>query len=190
MKKQAYKCDSILLSRFFDGEIGLDEQRRLNRHLKECPECRKDLRDYTTLSRVFKKGLEEELEKVDFNRLEASLLARTATKKISRLTKFQDLFVSRKLLIPAATFAAVMVISLTIALYFAPSPRPSAIIKSFTGDISSVMIIETPASRQMIIWYKEISMNGGNKDGSKEVNNAVDFVCSNFRAGGIGLGRA
>jgi hypothetical protein len=190
MRKRAYKCDDILLSRFFDGEIGLDEQRRLNRHLKECPDCRKDLRDYTSLSLVFKKGLEEELEKVDFKGLEARLLARTTTEKISWFTRFKDLFVSRKLLVPATAFAAAMVISLTLALYFAPSPRPSAIIKSFTGDISSVMIIETPASRQMIIWYKEISMNGGNKDGSKEVNNAVDFVRSNFRAGGIGLCRA
>lgn len=190
MKKRPYKCDSILLSRFLDGEIGLDGQWQLDRHLEECPECQKNLRDYRSLSGVFKKGLEKELAKVDFNRLQAKLLARITTKKISWFTRFQDLFMSRRLLVPAAAFAAVVVISLTLTLYFAPSPRPSAIIKSFTGDISSVMIIETPASHQMIIWYKEISMNGGNKDGSKEISNAVDLVCSDFRAGGISLGRA
>jgi hypothetical protein len=32
---------------------------------------------------------------------------------------------------------------------------PSAIINSFTGSMSSVMIFETPETRQTILWYKE-----------------------------------
>ena len=36
-----------------------------------------------------------------------------------------------------------------------PMPVPSAIINSFTGSVSSVMILETPETREIILWYNE-----------------------------------
>jgi hypothetical protein len=36
-----------------------------------------------------------------------------------------------------------------------PAYVPSAIIKSFSGSMSSVMVFETPETRQTILWYNE-----------------------------------
>ena len=46
-----------------------------------------------------------------------------------------------------------------------PGDMPSAIVSSFTGQISSVMIIETPKEHHTIIWFSEdVNMNGGDNE--------------------------
>ena len=36
-----------------------------------------------------------------------------------------------------------------------PAPVPSALIDSFTGAVSTVMVLETPETRETILWYSE-----------------------------------
>ncbi|UCD86600.1 MAG: zf-HC2 domain-containing protein, partial [Desulfobacterales bacterium] len=54
-------CDLTMLSRFFDQELGPDEQSRIDKHLKYCPASQKVLRANQSISTLRRAGLEEEL---------------------------------------------------------------------------------------------------------------------------------
>jgi len=149
-------CDPGLIERFFDNELGPDEHRRVSKHLKSCPFCQKALRDNQAISTLFKSSLNKELSQTNLDDLEERVVDLIREKSVPWWKKITDLFVSRKLLIPATAMAAILIF-ITLTRQPAPVSDPSAIIKSFSGDVSSVMIIETPKSRQTIIWYNESS---------------------------------
>ena len=156
MKKPHIACDEELIGRFFDGELGQKEQDRLNRHLKDCPSCQEIFRDNRAISALFRGTLEREISQTRFSVLETRVLERIRQKETPWWKRLLRLFFSNKLLIPATAAAALI---LFIAITKAPTTvsDPSALIGSFSGEVSSVMIIETPKSHQTIIWYKESS---------------------------------
>ncbi len=155
MKKGHTECDSILLSRFLDQELGPDQHAKLEAHLRDCPFCQKTAREHHALADLFKAKVEKAVSLTDFGHLERQVMDRVRDVQEPWWQKAGSLLFSKKMLIPAVS-AAVMLI-----LFFSyPRPPeqaigPSAIINSFTGDISSVMILETPKSRQTIIWFDE-----------------------------------
>jgi len=149
-------CDPALIERFFDNELGPDEHQRVSKHLKSCPSCQKVLRDNQAISTLFKSSFNKELSQTNLDDLEERVVDLIRKKSVPWWKKISDLFVSRKLLIPATAMAAILIF-ITLTRQPAPVSDPSAIIKSFSGDVSSVMIIETPKSRQTVIWYNESS---------------------------------
>jgi hypothetical protein len=78
---------------------------------------------------------------------------------------------------PARLFLPVAVTVLAAAIYIIPRPfkiapdsqAPSAIINSFTGSVTSVMLFETPNTHQTIIWFKEDSTANGENDAVQKI---------------------
>ncbi|MEA2040209.1 MAG: anti-sigma factor [Thermodesulfobacteriota bacterium] len=154
MKKAYGECDEELIGRYFDGELSQKEYERISRHLKECPSCQKVLQDYQAISTVSVDSLEQEASRADFGLLETRVLDQIRQKGHPWRERITELVFSGKLLIPATALAALI---LFFAITRSPTTLsgPSAIIEAFSGEVSSVMIIEAPNSRQTIIWYKE-----------------------------------
>ncbi|MBL7225868.1 MAG: zf-HC2 domain-containing protein [Desulfobacteraceae bacterium] len=156
MKKAHHECDEELIGRYFDGELSQEEYDSISRHLKDCPSCQKTLQDNQAISTVFRDNLEREVSQADFGVLETRVLDQIRQKENPWWERITKLFFSNKLLIPATALA---VLILFFAIMRSPTTisGPSAIIEAFSGEVSSVMIIETPKSHQTIIWYKETS---------------------------------
>jgi len=156
MKKAHVECDQNLIDRFFDRELGQDEYHRIGKHLEDCPTCQKMLRDNQAISTLFRASLDREISRAGLDRLEESVLDLVRQKKAPWWKRFAEQFVLKRPLIPAT---AVALVALFFIIERGPvrGSDPSAIVKSFSGETSSVMIIEAPKSRQTIIWYKETS---------------------------------
>ncbi|MCP4664758.1 MAG: zf-HC2 domain-containing protein [Deltaproteobacteria bacterium] len=155
MKKVPTKCEPALVSRFSDGELGPEEHALLSSHLRDCASCQKTHRENQALSALFKASLEGELSQVNLHAFEQGVMDKIQAGNSPWWMGFRDLLAPKKILIPAAAMAAMLVLFFSLMRPLAPVTAPSAIINSFTGEVSSVMIIETPKSRQTIIWFNE-----------------------------------
>ncbi len=151
-------CDLRLLNDFRDGELGGEERARVEKHLEKCGACKEKLREYDRISGIYKVGMDSTLSGTSFDGLEEAVMKQIRKKRVSLWDKFTDLFLSKRFLIPVSSMATVLIICLALFRhgYFSEEPTgPSAIVDSFTGDVTSVVIMETPESRQTIIWYSE-----------------------------------
>ncbi len=160
MKKDNNKCDAGLLNRFFDQELEPSEHVRVSKHLKHCSSCQKALQDNQSLSVIFTENFNMKLSQADLSKIEIGKIEKNVTglvqnKRELLWIKLKSLFGSERFLIPVSVAAAVFVIFFSIMGYNPSAPGPSALIKSCTGNVSSLMIIETPKSRQTIIWFNE-----------------------------------
>ena len=156
MKKAYGECDEELIGRYLDGETSQEEYDRISRHLKDCLSCQKTLRDHQDISTVFKEVLQREASQADFAELETRILDQIRQKEGAWWKRISRPVFSARLLVPASAMAALI---LFFAITRGPETiaGPSAVIEAFSGEVSSVMIIETPESRQTILWYKEAS---------------------------------
>ncbi len=157
MKNEHINCDPSLLSLFFDQELPPAEHERVIVHLKDCPACRKELRDIRAVSSMFRAGLENNTLQAGLLNIERSVIDRIKRKKEPWWNRFSNILTSRKFVIYAAGAAAMLVISVSGIRHSAIEAGPSAIVDSFTGETSSVMIMETPESQHTIIWFNEDS---------------------------------
>ena len=148
------KCDPTLLARLFDRELGLDEAARVGRHLKNCPSCQKELRENEDISTLFKAGLDDQLSRIDLSDLEQRVLEHIQRNRVPWWMRLRELFVSKRFLVPATAIATILLL-FSLTRHPVTVSGPSAIIDSFTGEISSVIILETPRSRQTILWFSE-----------------------------------
>jgi len=162
-------CDPALLSRFFDGELGPDEQACIRAHLKECFSCQKALIDHQRISALFKTISNGAASQAKFDDIEEGVMSQIRKDRDPWWLKFKAFFLSKKLLVPATAFTAAFIILFSLLRAPLPESGPSAIINSFTGEISSVIIMETPESRQTIIWFNETGVGEGiEDDGTQE----------------------
>jgi anti-sigma factor RsiW len=154
MENRSYSCNLEEISRFFDGETSPAETRRIEEHLHECPGCRQELTRLREISGMLRQTVETAREEIDFQRFEQQILTAAIQHRPMRDRLKEGLF-SWRLAIPAA--AAALLIVFFISTLFQPSlsSGPSAIIDSFTGQVKSVMILETTSKRQTVIWYSE-----------------------------------
>ncbi|MDM8522234.1 zf-HC2 domain-containing protein [Desulfococcaceae bacterium HSG8] len=159
MKKNHDKCNPLLLNRFFDQELGPDEHARVSKHLRDCPSCQKALRENQSLSALVADNFEKTVSGTRFDHIEDNVLERIRNDRIPWQIKLKSLFAPKRLLIPAGALVAIFILFFSLVKSPVPVSGPSAIINSFTGDISSVIIIETPESRQTIIWFNETADN-------------------------------
>lgn len=148
-------CDPTLLGRLFDRELGLDEHARVSRHLENCPSCQKELRENEAISTLFKAGLDDQLSQINLSDLEARVLELIERKRVSWWMRLRGLFVCKRLLVPATAIATILLLFFYLTRPPATVSGPSAIIDSFTGEISSVIILHTPRSHQTILWISE-----------------------------------
>ena len=152
MKKDNITCDPALIGRFFDRELGLDEDAQVDRHLKNCPSCQKELRENEAISTLFKAGLDNRLSRIDLIDLEPRVLELIHKNEVSWWKRLRNTFVFKRFLVPV-TATAIILLFLLFAKHPVPASECSAIINSFTGETSSLIIIQTPRSNQTIIWF-------------------------------------
>ncbi|BBO67144.1 hypothetical protein DSCA_10740 [Desulfosarcina alkanivorans] len=147
-------CDGGLLDRYLDGDLDAAEKARMAAHLEHCRTCRRQADAMVAFSQDFHDRIEQATDAVDFMALEKQVLTKALRQHRSR-GGFSTFRASLKYAIPAAVTACILIFFAYPTFVAKSSPAPSAIINSFTGSVSSVMIFETPETRQTILWYNE-----------------------------------
>ena len=153
MKKPSRYCDPVMVNRFLDKELDLADDASVDRHINSCPSCRKMLDDLNTLSRQVRTHITGICD-TDHASIEKSLLESICKKKTPFGDRMKEALLSKKVWIPVTAAASFLLVFFTM---FKPIgvTEPSAIIASLSGDVSSVVIIETPRTRQTILWFSE-----------------------------------
>ncbi|BBO80344.1 anti-sigma factor family protein [Desulfosarcina ovata] len=146
-------CDEALLNRYLDGQLDPMEQQRMESHLAHCRECRRQVAILSGFSRGLCRRIEQASETVDFSALEKEVVIKAL--RPSRAVGGNPLLAAMKFLVPMAATAGVLLFFAHSHFLAKPDVGPSAIINSFTGSMSSVMIFETPNTHQTILWYNE-----------------------------------
>jgi len=147
-------CDEILLDRYLDGDLEAGEMAQIEAHISGCLECRRHVSTLATFSQSLRDRVKHATDSVDFVALEKQVLNKALRQYRSRgsVSRF---IASLKYVIPATVTAGLLLFFAYSNYVLKPPPAPSAIINSFTGSMSSVMIFETPETRQTILWYTE-----------------------------------
>jgi predicted anti-sigma-YlaC factor YlaD len=150
-------CDvynPVQLSRFADGEMDDDTSQEIGNHLGHCSICRQMVEAHHHLSTISKAVLKAELSLGEGLRIESRVIEHVRRKQ-PRTDGWAAVFMSKKVLIPVAAIASFGLFFLFSMKPDMPLVGPSAIIESFSGDISSVIIMETPESHETVLWYSE-----------------------------------
>ena len=147
-------CDEILLDRYLDGDLDTGEMTRMEAHLGGCRRCRRQVAAMAALSQDLRDRVQQATDSVDFMDLEKKVLSKALRQHGSR-GGFYTFFASLKYTIPVTVTAGLLFFFAYSNYMVQSAPVPSAIINSFTGSMSSVMIFETPETRQTILWYTE-----------------------------------
>ena len=171
MPKSLCHIDPIMLSQYADGEVKSDEAERIRKHLSNCPDCRKALNDNQLLSSHFKNYLNLNTSRINPSALETNVLEKIHQKNEILRDKIKRLLFSKKILIPVAAMASIVFLLLYFSYRFtflnsdepirrfpvqtSAATAPSAIVDSFSGETSAVMIMQTPNSHETILWYNE-----------------------------------
>lgn len=163
MKENAIlkECDPIMLCHYYDRELGPGDIKKVDEHLKTCLSCQKALQDHHLISSHFRADLKAKLPHTNLESLEKRVLIRIKDRRGLGWHGISNLLFLKKFYIPATALAAALVIFFSFMFYPASPSDPSAIVTSLTGQISSVMIFETPNTQQTILWFKEdLPLNG------------------------------
>jgi len=147
-------CDEILLDRYLDGDLDAGEKTRMEAHLEDCRQCRRQVAAMAAFSQDLRDRVQQAADSVDFMALEKKVLNKALRQHGSR-GGFSTFIASLKYTIPVTVTAGLLFFFAYSNYLVQPVPVPSAIINSFTGSMSSVMIFETPETRQTILWYTE-----------------------------------
>jgi anti-sigma factor RsiW len=147
-------CDEILLDRYLDGDLGSAEKAQMAVHLGECRQCRLHVETMTDFLQAFRGRVQQVTDAVDYVGLEKQVLNKALWPHRSR-SVFSRVIASLKYAIPATVMAGGLLFFAYSNTVVKPVSAPSAVINSFTGAMSSVMIFETPETRQTILWYHE-----------------------------------
>ena len=166
MKAESQRCDSELLSRYIDGETSPEETRRVDSHLQGCADCRLVVRQQAELAERLRREVSAAGQQVDFDRLQQRIVD-AAHRRPPVWRRLAGLPFTWKLMVPAAATAMLALFFFSSVLEPPAAPGPSAIINSFTGRVSSVMILETPKSHQTVIWYSEEAATGNGAENKK-----------------------
>lgn len=154
MSNISCKYDPEIISRFYDQELEQEEYVRVKEHIYGCRTCREILSDLENVSGRVRDHFSESMLKSQFADTEDNVINEISKKKMTWFGSAAEILMSKKVLVPAAAAVSIM---LVFAVFFrtqVPS-GPSAIVTSLSGDNSSVIIMETPDTRQTILWFNE-----------------------------------
>lgn len=158
MKNNSHKIDHALLNAWMDNELDSDEHAMFDDHLKECPACQKEAMSYGQISSLITKNIEQAAENTNFGPMEQRLFDALEKRNKPWWIRLACFMGTGRVLIPAGTLAAVLLVFFFSMQPAARIPGPSALISSLSGDYASVMIMETPNEQQTIIWIQETAL--------------------------------
>ena len=144
-----------MISRFIDGELRPFESERVQAHLDICPSCRRTEETNRFFCEHFKKTVATERRRVNFDTFEYRLFSKIKNRPVSWKVRVFEFITLKRFYIPSTALAAALILFFVL---FSPTglpPGPSAIVTSFSGEMSSVMIFETPETHQTILWFNE-----------------------------------
>jgi hypothetical protein len=148
------RYDPILIERFCDGEMDAETQAEIQMHVESCFACQKIMREHWMIGAMAKEALSQNLTHSERLRVKRRVMDRIRS-EAGEGQGIRQYAALKKLLIPAAAVASLFFFSI---IFYQPDERPagpSATIESITGNISSVMIMETPEERETVLWYSE-----------------------------------
>jgi len=154
MQENLSHCDSELISRYYDGELGQVERSQVENHILVCASCKKILEDLKAISSQYGAHLARQSVGVDTRETEEHVLDRLQRAEAPWWAKVKDTFLSKKILVSATATACVALLLITVLRVPVPD-SPSAIVTSVSGDVSSIIILEAPETRQTILWFNE-----------------------------------
>jgi hypothetical protein len=161
MKKEKGVCQYKRIQEYFDGELSSFESDRLKNHLKSCTTCKKWLEEMEFVSRMYKTRITEFSEASGGFFEEARLIGGINRKRRYSFFSGTGLVFKKRFIIPIAAAA------IALFVFFVPMGKmgketavPSAIVSYFSGNVKDVVIMETPETRQTIIWYQENGNQG------------------------------
>jgi hypothetical protein len=154
------KCDKYTeqeISCFVDNELVPDRYKSLEQHIEHCPDCKKLVDQYKSMSAVFINHTDKMISKIDTEKLKQKILYKNSNKNSTKdsLGNIFGIF-SKNIYLKLASITAILMISLYTfqGELFYPS-GPSAIVKSIDTDFASVIIFETQKEKHTIIWFSE-----------------------------------
>jgi hypothetical protein len=157
MTKKCDKYTSREISCFIDNELAPDQFKSLEQHLEHCPDCKKLVDRYKSMSAVFINHTDKMVSKIDTEKLKQKIPDKKLTENATK-DSFKNIFgvFGKNIYLKLASITAILMISLYTFQgdLFAPS-GPSAIVKSIDTDFASVMIFETQKEKHTIIWFSE-----------------------------------
>ena len=148
------ECDENRLIRALDDGLDAAEKERLERHLETCRSCRRHLSALTGFTQELRSRIDRAADTVDFTALEKDVLTKALRQHRPRHSG-GGMLTALKFGLPAVATACLLLFFSYNQMAGNSAAVPSAIINSFTGSMSSVMIFETPETRQTILWYTE-----------------------------------
>ena len=147
-------CDEVRLNLYLDGELGANETKWMDAHLKDCSDCRQKATTIVAFTRTFQRRVQDAADTIDFKALEKQVIKKTLPRYVKQ-SAFTNVLDAMKFIAPVTLIAGFLLFFIYTQYIDKPGPVPSAIINSFTGSVSSVMIFETPENRETILWYNE-----------------------------------
>lgn len=161
-------CDPERLDRYIDGELGIDDSESVKAHLIRCPDCQEQIKHRHRMAEAFRSEMNHAASRTNFDRIEDHIIRRIRKGQRKVPERFQRILFSKSFLMPVSALTAAILIFFFITNPLRPEPVPSALINSFTGSISSAMIIETPESRHTILWFSEDSNLAGEENAAHQ----------------------
>ena len=182
-------CDQRLLSRYYDGELDSARHEQVARHLEGCPQCRRELEALARLSANVTAAVSAAADQAPLEGLDARIIERIRKEApAAEGTWLRRLLLPRRLVPAAAVVIAFIAVGLSLRMPD-DAAEPSAIVESFSGSVSTVMIVETPETRQTILWFEE-EINGEEEHEQDNHGHTADARrASDGQHGGPVLGR-
>jgi len=146
-------CDTDLISRYHDRELGPEESLEIKAHIDSCPSCRNTLSGYAELTDKMQLTFNE-VTAQDSLKIENRIIESIKEEKKVWWARWAELIFTKRILVPSALVASIAVLITTFTLDN-PALGPSAIVTSLSGSGSTVMIMETAETRQTILWFNE-----------------------------------
>ena len=162
-------CDPKLIDRYCDEELSIEESNSIKAHLNSCSACRDMIEGHHKITEAFRTDINHAYAHTNFDRVEEQIIRKIRKERLKEPPWFQRLFFSKSFYMPVSALTVALLIFFFIYNPLSPEPVPSALINSFTGSISSAMIIETPETRHTILWFSEDSTLAGEENAANQI---------------------
>lgn len=150
-----HNCNIEKVYQFADGELAGHEREQVEGHLFQCAGCRDILRQIQQLSMLHHQFTQTREPRLAHPAMTAKALDRMHQGISPWHQRFQRYF-PKWVTVPLAT--AVLLLALSLPWLLKENVKePSAIITSLTSDSGSIIMFETPVSKQTVIWVAENS---------------------------------